>query len=69
MYRNVKAELTRQDMTLTELAEKLGVTLGTVSNWLNGVYPIPFKKAVEIKAILKVDTPLDELFKEFKEVG
>ena len=69
MYRNVKAELTRQDMTQTELAEKLGVTLGTVSNWLNGVYPIPFRTAVKIKAILKVDMPLEKLFEEFKEVG
>lgn len=67
MYRNVKAEMTRQDITLDILAIKLGVTIGTVCNWINGKYPIPFKKAVEIKKILGVDTPLEELFKEFKE--
>ena len=67
MYRNVKAELARQGMTLEVLAERLDLTIGTVSMKLNGKYPITFREAVRIKAILGVDTPLEELFTEFKE--
>jgi magnesium-transporting ATPase (P-type) len=62
-----KAELARQGMTLEALAEKLDLTIGTVSQKLNGKYPITFREAVRIKKILGVDTPLEELFKEFKE--
>ena len=67
MYRNVKAELARQGLKLEDLAEALNLTIGTVSMKLNGKYPITFREAVRIKAILGVDTPLEELFKEFKE--
>ena len=67
MYRNVKAELTRQGITLEVLAEKMDLTIGTISMKLNGKYPITFREAVRIKEILGVVTPLEELFKEFKE--
>ncbi len=67
MYRNVKAELARQGLKLEDLAEALNLTIGTVSMKLNGKYPITFREAVRVKAFLRVDTPLEELFKEFKE--
>ena len=67
MYRNVKAELARQGLKLEDLAEALNLTIGTVSMKLNGKYPITFREAVRTKAFLKVDTPLEELFKEYEE--
>lgn len=68
MYRNVKAEMTRQGMTLEVLASKLGITTATLSHKLNGRYPLTFGEAIEIKQVLGVDIPLEELFKSYKVV-
>lgn len=67
MYRNVLAEMKRQGITGGKMAEELGITQGTFSQKVNGNYPFTFREAVRVKEILRVDTPLDELFKEFKE--
>lgn len=67
MYRNVKAEMARQGMTLGMLADRLELTLTTVSDKLNGKYPITFNQAKQIKSILGVDMPLEELFEEYTE--
>ena len=49
--KNVRAEMGRNHMTVGELAEKLGVTYGTVHNWLNGHTKIP---ATEIKKMAEI---------------
>ena len=64
MYKNVRAEMSRKGIILEDLAEALGVTVPTVSQKLNGKYPITLNEAKVIKKRLGVDIPLEELFEE-----
>jgi len=64
MYKNVNAERARKGITLENLAEALGLTISTVSQKLNGKYPITLDEAKIIKSCLGVDMPLEELFEE-----
>lgn len=64
MYPNLKAELSRKGMNLTELAEKMGITLGTLSLKMNGKSDFTYPEAVRIKQILGVDIPLEVLFEK-----
>lgn len=48
----IKASMKRQRITRQELAEKLGVSKGTVNNWLCGADPIPFAKQQLIETLL-----------------
>lgn len=68
MYRNVKAEMSRKGIILEDLAEALGLTVSTVSQKLNGKYPITLAEAKIIKKRLGVDIPLEELFEVTEEV-
>lgn len=67
MYRNVKAEMSRKGIILEDLAEALGLTVSTVSQKLNGKYPITLAEAKIIKKRLGVDIPLEELFEVTEE--
>lgn len=67
MYKNVKAEMSRNDITLEDLAEALGKTVSTVSQKLNGKYPITLNEAKIIKKRLGVALPLEELFEVTEE--
>ena len=64
MYQNLRAELARKGLTLTDVANELGVRLATISDKMNGKYPITLNEAKKIKRFLNVDLPLEELFKE-----
>ena len=64
MYPNCKAELARRDITLEKLAKVLGLTITTVSQKLNGRYPLTLREAKAIKNFLNVDIPLEILFEE-----
>ena len=63
-YPNLNAELARQDITNNQLANALGLAPSTVSQKKNGLYDFTLKEAKAIKKFLKIDTPLEELFKE-----
>lgn len=62
MYPNLRAELARKKITLTQVAEHLGMTLGTLSLKVNGKSELTFHEVCEIKRYLGVDIPLEELF-------
>lgn len=64
MYPNVEAEIARKRTTKTELARQMGITLGTLSLKLSGKSDITFPEAMKIKNLLKVDMPIEKLFKE-----
>lgn len=64
MFPNLRAEMSRKKITLEMLAEGLGLAISTVSQKLNGKYPITFDEAKKIKSILGVDIPLEILFEE-----
>lgn len=67
MYRNAKAEMVRAGLTLAAVAEKMGCTIGTLSQKLNGKYPITVIEAKKFKKIVKSELPLEVLFKNFEE--
>ena len=67
MYRNAKAEMVRQGITLEELAEKMGNTIGTWSQKLNGKAIVTLDEAKKFKAIVKSESHLEILFKTFEE--
>ena len=62
MYRNLDAELKRKGMTRGELAKRMSITASTMSMKLNGKSDITLKEAMQIKGIINVDIPLEELF-------
>lgn len=42
MYRNIKAEIARNNLTLSDVAEALGVNRKTLTKWIDGgVIPAP----------------------------
>ena len=51
MLQNVKAEMARANLTNTQLADKLGVSEKTISNWKIGKTDIPSSKLVEMSRI------------------
>ena len=64
MYPNVEAELARARMTKRMLSEQMGITQGTLSLKLSGKSDLTFPEALKIKRLLRVDIPIEELFKE-----
>ncbi|MCX0353344.1 helix-turn-helix domain-containing protein [Clostridium perfringens] len=71
MYNNLEAELRRRKILRKDLAKKLNLTIGTISQKLNGKAPITLKEALAIKDFLNVDIPLEKLFdfEKIKNVG
>ena len=67
MYPNVEAELARARMTKRMLSKQMGITQGTLSLKLSGKSNLTFPEAIKIKRLLRVDIPIEELFKEEKE--
>lgn len=67
MYRNAKAEMVRSGLTLEAVAREMDITLGTLSNKLNGKYPITLNEAKQFKRIVKSDMPLEVLFEVAEE--
>lgn len=69
MYPNFKAEYARKGFTLEKLADELkarGVnrTVATLSQKLNGVYPLTLNEAKALKDIVAPEVPIDILFQE-----
>lgn len=64
MYPNLRAEIARRGLKLTDLSEMMDLTVATVSQKLNGKFPITLAEAKKLKTILDVDLPLETLFQE-----
>lgn len=64
MYPNVEAEIARNGITKYNLAKKIGVTPSTLCLKLSGKSNILLSEAMKIKALLKTDIPIEELFQE-----
>lgn len=64
MYPNLKAEFARGGFTLEKVSKELGITIGTLSQKLNGKYPITLNEAKRIKEIIGTDIILEILFAE-----
>lgn len=64
MYRNAKAEIVRAGLTLEMIAAEMDIAIGTLSQKLNGKYPITLNEAKKFKKIVKSDLPIEILFEE-----
>ena len=65
MYPNLKAELVRNNILQSQVAERLNITLGTMSAKMKGTSSFSVREAQEIKAMLHekgTDVTLDYLF-------
>ena len=56
MYPSINAEMARNNLTNRTLAEKIGVSEKTVSNWRCGRSDIPAVKLVEMARLFGVTT-------------
>lgn len=64
MFPNLKAEMARKGMTMSELAKKTGMTLQKMSCRMNGKVEFTYSEAYLIKQALGVDLPLEILFEK-----
>lgn len=69
MYRNVKAELTRNGLTGMDLAKELNLSPSAVSSKLNGKVTMTFSEAVKIKDFLNADMTMEELFEFYNKTA
>jgi len=63
MYPNLRAEMARKNVTITDLSNLLNVRIATVSNKLKKG-KVTLKEAKIIKRHLNVEMSLEELFEE-----
>lgn len=56
MFKNLKAEMTRRDMTYKDLSENLKVSYSTVSNWMNEKTEIPASCMVKLARLFQCTT-------------
>lgn len=64
MYRNARAEMVRAGLKLEDVATEMDMTISTLSQKLNGKYPITLIEAKRFKKIVKSDLPIEILFEE-----
>ena len=62
VYKNLMAELAKQEMSLEELSKEMGIKQEMLLLKMENRHGINFKEAVKIKMILKTDMPLEQLF-------
>ena len=63
MFPNIRGEMAKNNVIQMELATALNKSVTTVSRMLSGEAPISLDEAKIIKAVIKTDLPLEELFK------
>lgn len=64
MYENLKAEMVRRNLTMSQLGEQCGMTLQKLSSRVNGKTPFIFDETLKIRDVLKVEMPLETLFQK-----
>ena len=64
MYPNLKAEMARRGVTLTDLATATGRTVSTISQKALGKKEWLFWETIKIKERIGCDVPLEILFKK-----
>lgn len=62
MYPNLRAEIARKGMTVSELGQKIGMARTTIYDKYSGRTDFTLAEAVAVRTALNVDIPLDELF-------
>lgn len=55
VYRSIEAERARNGLSKEELACRVGVSVKTYYNWLNGINPIPSTALIKMADMFGVD--------------
>jgi plasmid maintenance system antidote protein VapI len=67
MYKNLKAELVRNDITNIEVAKRLSIKPGTASLKINGKAKLSLNEAFSLQNLIYeksgITIPIEELFK------
>ena len=73
MYGNIKAELARHDLKISDLAESLGITTQSMYNKLNGKYDFNLSELTSVKRFFELRTgegfTLEYLFRDTNSDG
>ena len=56
MLRNIEAERARNGYTKEEMASKLGVSIKTYYNWINGETDVPSSALMKMSGMFKTST-------------
>lgn len=64
MYPNLRAEITRRNIKMADVAEAVGLSETHFSLKMTGKYGFTLKEAFAIKQFLKTKLSIDELFQE-----
>ena len=69
MYRILKAEMVRANISVKSLAFDLGITEKSLRNKINGKTEFLWSEVVRIRKIVSPSMPLEELFKSEKDAA
>ena len=64
MYSNLRAEVVRKGLKISDLAKEIGLNNTGMSQRMNGKTKFTFDEAKQIKDALGVDMALEELFEK-----
>ena len=56
MFPNIDAERARIGLSRMALSERLGVSYGTMKNWMRGTTDIPASKIIEMSKLFRCST-------------
>lgn len=62
MYKNLRAEMARNGVTIGDMAKALGVRYATVNDKLNGRFRFYYDEALKIKKLFFPECELEYLF-------
>ena len=63
MYRTLKAEMVRSDISVKQLAIQIGITERSLRNKINGRTEFLWSETLKIRKIVSPGMPLEDLFK------
>ncbi len=63
MYRTLKAEMVRSDISVKQLAIRIGITERSLRNKINGKTEFLWSETLKIRKIVSPGMPLEDLFK------
>lgn len=66
MYRTLKAEMVRSDISVKQLAIRIGITERSLRNKINGKTEFLWSETLKIRKIVSPGMPLEDLFKSEK---
>lgn len=69
MYKNLRAEMAREGITMVDISEFLGVRYATVNDKVNGKYRFYYDEALKIKRHFFPKCSLEYLFEKDQDIG